>query len=99
MLHAGKHCFQRGHIGFKVWPLLIEEHVLGGDHDLRSPFARIDARALHDVLQWERATDFRRRSTELATATTAARYFDDPERGTVANDWDLLHGRLHLLGN
>src|SRR5262249_8240085 len=97
--HAAQHCFQRRYVGLKVGGLLIEEHVLGSQHNFGGAFPRIHADAFHDVLERKGTADFGCWPAELAAPATTASDFDDAERRTMLHDRDLFNRRLHALGN
>src|SRR5437899_4260033 len=98
-LHALQHRFQRRNVCFEVCLLLIEEHVLSGEHYFRSAFARIDARAFHDVLKRERTAHFCRRPAELTTATTASGDLNYAKGRAMLDHGNLFDRRLHFLGH
>src|SRR6267378_2263450 len=96
---ALKKLFQRGHVRFEVWQLLVEKHVFRRNHDLGGALAGIDLHTFDNVLERERAPHFRCRPAELAAAAATPRDLNYSKSRTMTNNRNLFDGRLHLFRN
>src|SRR5207244_3444536 len=98
-LNALQHSLEGGNVCFEICFLLVEEHVLGREHDFRRAFASIYACAFQDVFERERATDLCCRAAELTTAAATSGDLNHAKCRAMLHDGNLFNRRLHFLGH